>query len=161
LNLLQPSGVSWKEDFNVLAFYGLGSIVLLIVSREINDRLILYSLDNDTEVVGRKNTAVAEVRGSAYMEAAVVVSGGVFKVDAGIVNALLWFVIGQAVLAVLDNIYSLGAPGMQKALASQDLACAFSLGGFLISGGLVLGSAISGESYGWTQDLIDVGYYLG
>src|SRR5437870_11831442 len=42
LNLLHPSGVSWKEDFNVLAFYGLVSIILLIVAREINDRLILY-----------------------------------------------------------------------------------------------------------------------
>src|SRR5215813_774278 len=66
LNLLQPSGVSWKEDFNVLAFYGLISIVLLIVSREINDRLILYSVHNDTEVIGRKNTAVAVVEGSSY-----------------------------------------------------------------------------------------------
>src|SRR5437879_4525300 len=41
LNLLQPSGVSLKEDFNVLAFYGLISVALLVISREVNDKLIL------------------------------------------------------------------------------------------------------------------------
>src|SRR5205085_10278863 len=38
LNLLQPSGANWKEDFDILAFYGLLSIVLLIIAREVNDK---------------------------------------------------------------------------------------------------------------------------
>ena len=74
---------------------------------------------------------------------------------------MIWFLVGQCVLVVLDNIYSIAVPGLQEALASQDLACALSLGGFLLAGGMALGAAISGESFGWTQDAIDVAYFLG
>src|SRR6516225_11014502 len=59
LNLLEPSGAGLREDFNVVAFYGLVSIVLLIISREVNDKLILFSFSNDAEVIGKKNVAIA------------------------------------------------------------------------------------------------------
>lgn len=61
---------------------------------------------------------------------------------------------------MLDNIYNIAAPGIQEALAAQNLAAAFSLGGFLVAGGLALGAAIAGESYGWVQDSLDVAYFL-
>jgi uncharacterized membrane protein YjfL (UPF0719 family) len=160
LNLLQPSGAGLKEDFNILAFYGLFSIVLLIIAREVNDRFILYKLSNDAEVIGKKNTSVAVVEGASYLGTAFIVSGTFSNVDAGIGAALVWFAVGQCVLVVLDNIYSIAAPGMQQALAAQNMACALSLGGFLLAGGMALGAAISGESYGWVQDGIDVAYFL-
>jgi uncharacterized membrane protein YjfL (UPF0719 family) len=160
LNLLHASGVSLKEDFNVLAFYGLISVVLLIIAREVNDKLILYKFSNDAEVIGKKNTSVAIIEGASYLGTAFIVSGAFSNVDNGIGAALIWFVIGQCILVVLDNVYSLGAPGIQDALAAQNIACAFSLGGFLLAGGLALGSAISGESYGWVQDGVDVAYFL-
>jgi len=160
LNLLQPSDVGLKEDFNILAFYGLISIVLLIIAREVNDKLILYKFSNDAEVIGKKNTSVAVIEGASYLGTAFIISGAFSNVDSGIGAALIWFVIGQCILVVLDNIYSLGAPGIQDALAAQNIACAFSLGGFLLAGGIALGSAISGESHGWAQDSIDVAYFL-
>jgi uncharacterized membrane protein YjfL (UPF0719 family) len=160
LNLLQASDSGLKEDFNILAFYGLISIVLLIISREVNDRLILYKFSNDAEVIGKKNTSVALIEGASYLATAFIISGAFSNVDNGIGTALVWFVVGQAILVVLDNIYSLGAPGIQDALAAQNIACAFSLGGFLLAGGMALGAAISGESYGWVQDGIDVAYFL-
>ena len=160
IGLLEPSGAGLRQDFDVVAFYGLISIVLLIISREVNDKLILYKFSNDAEVIGKKNTSVAIVEGASYLGTAFIVSGAFANVDAGIGASLIWFVVGQCVLVVLDNIYALVAPGVQEALAAQNLACAFSLGGFLVSGGIALGSAISGESYGWAQDSIDVGYFL-
>src|SRR5438552_12007353 len=161
LNLLEPSGVDLKQDFDVIAFYGLISIVLLLIAREVNDKLILYKFSNDAEVIGKKNTSVAIIEGASYLGTAFIVSGAFSNVDAGIGPALIWFVVGQCVLVVLDNIYSIAVPGLQEALASQDLACALSLGGFLLAGGMALGAAISGESFGWTQDAIDVAYFLG
>jgi uncharacterized membrane protein YjfL (UPF0719 family) len=157
LNLLQPSGTGLKEDFNILAFYGLVSVVLLIVAREVNDRFILYKFSNDAEVIGKKNTSVAVVEGASYLGTAFIVSGAFSNIDAGIGAALIWFVVGQCVLVVL---YTIAAPGIQEALASQNIACALSLGGFLLAGGMALGSAISGESYGWIQDAVDVAYFL-
>jgi uncharacterized membrane protein YjfL (UPF0719 family) len=160
IGLLEPSGAGLRQDLDVVAFYGLISIVLLIISREVNDKLILYKFSNDAEVIGKKNTSVAIVEGASYLGTAFIVSGAFANVDAGIGASLIWFAVGQCVLVVLDNIYGLVAPGLQEALAAQNLACAFSLGGFLVSGGIALGSAISGQSYGWAQDGIDVGYFL-
>src|SRR5262252_9331175 len=65
LNLLQPAADGFRENFNVVAFYGLVSIVLLVVSREINDKLILFSFSWDAEVIGKKNVAFAVVEGSS------------------------------------------------------------------------------------------------
>jgi uncharacterized membrane protein YjfL (UPF0719 family) len=159
-NLLVPSGGGLRQDFDIVAFYGLVSVLLLVISREVNDRLILYKFNNDAEVIGKKNSAIAVVEGCSYLGIAFVTSGAFSNVDAGIGAALIWFVVGQCVLVVLDNIYSIAAPGIQDALGAQNLAAAFSLGGFLVAGGLALGAAISGESYGWVQDAIDVGYFL-
>jgi uncharacterized membrane protein YjfL (UPF0719 family) len=160
VNLLEPSGSGLKQDFDIVAFYGLVSILLLIIARELNDRLILYKLNNDAEVIGKKNTSIAIVEGSSYLGTAFITSGALSNVDAGIGAALVWFAVGQCVLVVLDNIYSIAAPGIQDALAAQNIAAAISLGGFLVAGGLALGSAIAGESYGWVQDSLDVGYFL-
>src|SRR5437667_5745206 len=160
LNLLEPSGVDLKQDFDVIAFYGLISIVLLLIAREVNDKLILYKFSNDAEVIGKKNTSVAIIEGASYLGTAFIVSGAFSNVDAGIGPALIWFVAGQCVLVLLDNIYSIAAPGVQEALSTQNMACAFSLGGFLVAGGLALGAAISGESFGWVQDSLDVAYFL-
>lgn len=160
LNLLQPSGAGLREDLNVVAFYGLVSIVLLIISREVNDKLILFSFSNDAEVIGKKNAAIAVVEGSSYLGTGFIVAGAFSNVESGIGAAFIWFAIGLALMAILDNIYALAVPGLQEALASQDLACALSLGGFLVSGGMALGAAISGESLGWAQDAIDVAYFL-
>ena len=160
LKLLEPSGNGPRQDFDIVAFYGLVSILLLVIAREVNDRLILYKFSNDAEVIGKKNTAIALVEGSSYLGTAFITSGAFSNVDSGIGAALVWFAVGQCVLVVLDNIYNIAAPGIQEALAAQNLAAAFSLGGFLVAGGLALGAAIAGESYGWVQDSLDVAYFL-
>jgi uncharacterized membrane protein YjfL (UPF0719 family) len=159
-NLLVPSGGGLRQDFDIVAFYGLVSILLLVIAREVNDRLILYKFNNDAEVIGKKNSSIAVVEGCSYLGTAFITSGAFSNVEAGIGAALIWFVVGQCVLVVLDNIYSIAAPGIQDALGAQNLAAAFSLGGFLVAGGLALGAAISGESFGWVQDGTDVGYFL-
>jgi uncharacterized membrane protein YjfL (UPF0719 family) len=161
LNLLHPSGVSLREDFNVVAFYGLVSVVLLVLAREVNDKLILYRFHNDTEVIGKKNSSVALIEGASYVGTAFIISGAFSNVESGIGAAFIWFLAGQTVLVVLDNIYSIAVPGLQEAIASQDSAVALSLAGFLVSGGMALGAAIAGESNGWVQDGIDVAYFLG
>src|SRR5215471_3423551 len=107
LNLLQPSGAGFREDFNVVGFYGLVSILLLVITREVNDKLILFSFDNDAEVIGNKNVAIAVVEGASYLGTAFIVSGAFSNVESGIGAAFIWFGAGLGVLAILDNIYGL------------------------------------------------------
>jgi len=127
----------------------------------VNDKLILYKFHNDTEVIGKKNSSVALIEGASYVGTAFIISGAFSNVESGIGAAFVWFLAGQAVLVVLDNIYSIAVPGLQEAIASQDSAVALSLAGFLVSGGMALGAAVAGESNGFVQDGIDVMYFLG
>ncbi len=163
LGLVHPSGVGWQEDLNIIAGYGLLAIGLLIVSRWVNDFLIVYDFSNNKEVVGKKNTAVAIVEGATYRATAFIMSGALAGWHGGFKVAMIWFGIGQLFLVVLNLIYRICVRGnIGDALAdARNNACAFSVGGFLLSGGIALGAAISGPFISWSSDLAGVGKYVG
>ena len=63
-------------------------------------------------------------------------------------------------LVLLALVYRAVAHGTDKALDDHNLAVAISLGAFLLSGGMVCGTVISGPSTGWRNDLLIVAAYL-
>lgn len=136
------------------------SIVLLYVSRFLNDWFILYHFSNNREVVQQKNIAVALVEGATYLASAYVIAGAFMDWENGLWLAALWFAIGQLLLIVLAFIYRLVARGIDDQLDQQNLAVGVALGGFLLSGGIVCGAVISGPSRGWQQDITVVLVYL-
>ncbi len=164
LGIIHPSGVGWKEDLNIIAGYGLLAVGLLIVSRWVNDYLILFDFRNNKEVLEEKNTAVAIVEGATYLATAFIMAGALAGWHGGFWIALSWFGIGQGFLIVLGLLYRVcfaGIGKVGKAIDTHNDACALSFGGFLLSGGIALGAAISGPFTGWTSDLTGVGMYIG
>lgn len=161
LGIIHPSGIGWKEDLNIIAGYGLLAIGLLIVSRWINDLFILFDFRNNKEVLVEKNIAVAIVEGATYLATAFVMAGALAGWHGGFWIALIWFGIGQLFLVLLGLIYRLFAKRVGQALDTHNNACAISFGGFLLSGGIALGAAISGPFISWTSDLTGVGLYIG
>jgi hypothetical protein len=162
LGILHPSGVSWQADLNLIAQFGLLAIGLLVVSRWVNDIFLLYDFNNNKEVLTEKNTAVAIVEGATYLATAFIMVGALAGWEGGVLVSLIWFVIGQFFLVVLGLLYSLwrGKKAVHNELDIHNNACAFSMAGFMLSGGLALGAAISGPFTGWSKDLKDVVIYL-
>jgi len=136
------------------------SVVLIYLSRLLNEWFILYHFSNNREVIDEKNVAVALVEGATYLASAYVIAGAFLDWENGLWLAALWFVIGQLLLIVLAFVYRLVARGTDEQLDQQNLAVGVSLGGFLLSGGIVCGAVISGPSRGWQQDLTVVLVYL-
>lgn len=161
-HIVHPSGVSFGEDLNLLVKYGLLVMVLLLVSRRVNDRFILSVFDNNKEVVGEKNVSVATVEGATYLATAMILSGALIEMQAGhYLSAFLWCGLGQVFLVLLYRLYVLFNRVVSDALDNHKMAPALALGGFLFAGGMMLGAAIGGPSHGFVQDIFDSAMYIG
>ncbi|MDP2937277.1 MAG: DUF350 domain-containing protein [Dehalococcoidia bacterium] len=159
--VVEPSKADLWLELGAIARYSLAVIIALVVSRYINDHLILYGFDNNREVIQNRNTAVATVEGATYLATAFVISGSITGLSDDATLAVLWFLIGQALLIILSLIYRRVIPGIFEALANRNQACAFSFSGLLVSSGMALGVAVSGQSHGWLNDASAVASYLG
>ena len=135
------------------------AILLIYLSRLLNDWFILYRFDNNREVVQEKNIAVAVVEGATYMASAFIIAGSFYDWEAGLGLAIVWFLIGQILLILLASAYRALSRDTDSQLDEHNLAVGLSLGSFLLSGGIVCGAAISGPSNGWRQDLFVVSAY--
>jgi len=140
--------------------HALLAVLLIYLSRYLNDWLILYHFSNNHEVVQEKNVAVAVVEGATYLASAYVIAGAFYDWENGLLIALVWFLIGQLLLIVLAALYRLAGRAVDSALDDKNLAVAISLGSFLLSGGMVCGAVISGPSQGWRHDILIVSVYL-
>jgi len=150
-------GDSGAADFTL---HALLATLLIYISRFFNDWFILYHFSNNREVVQEKNVAVALIEGATYMASAYVIGGAFYDWQSGLLNSLLWFIIGQLLLAILALLYRAVARGTDKALDDQNFAVGISLGAFLLAGGMVCGTVISGPSTGWRNDILIVAAYL-
>ena len=151
-----------QGDFGAWLFtqHALLAVILIYLSRYLNDWLILYHISNNREVVQEKNVAVAVVEGATYLASAYVIAGAFYDWENGLWIALVWFFIGQVMLILLALLYRVAGKGVDAALDEQNLAVGISLASFLLSGGMVCGAVISGPSQGWRSDMITIALYL-
>ncbi len=142
------------------ALHALLAALLIHLSRYLNDWLILYDFNNNREVIQEQNVAVSIVEGATYLASAYVISGAFYDWESGLWIAVIWFSIGQLLLIVLALLYRAVTRGVAEALDNQNTAIGISLGGFLLSGGIVCGAVISGPSRGWQHDFVVVITYI-
>jgi uncharacterized membrane protein YjfL (UPF0719 family) len=142
------------------ALHALLAALLIHLSRYLNDWLILYDFNNNREVIQEQNVAVSIVEGATYLASAYVISGAFYDWESGLWIAVIWFAIGQLLLIVLALLYRAVTRGVAEALDNQNTAIGISLGGFLLSGGIVCGAVISGPSRGWQHDFLVVITYI-
>jgi len=151
-----------QGDSGVIEFalHALLAALLIHLSRYLNDWLILYDFNNNREVIQEQNVAVSIVEGATYLASAYVISGAFYDWESGLWIAVIWFSIGQLLLIVLALLYRAVTRGVAEALDNQNTAIGISLGGFLLSGGIVCGAVISGPSRGWQHDFVVVITYI-
>ena len=134
--------------------------MLIYISRFLNDWFILYHFSHNREVVQEKNIAVALVEGATYIASAYVIGGAFYDWENGPWTALLWFFIGQLLLVFLALLYRAVAQAPTKPSTIRISPSAISLSAFLLAGGMICGTVISGPSAGWRNDLLVVAAYL-
>lgn len=136
------------------------AFVALVLSRYVNDRVILHMVDNNKAVVQEKNLAVAIVEFSTYCATGAIFAGGISSPGHSLLAAIAWFVVGQAILVGLAYGYYRLFPQIYDEITKGNEACALSLAGVLLSGGIVVGALIHGKPDNIVIDLIRLGFGL-
>lgn len=154
-----PSPALHETALSLLAWAAV-AVVLLAASRYVNDLLILYAFDNNREVVGAGNVAVAIVEGCTYLATAAIAAGASGYGEASLLTMLVWFAIGQALLVLLAQVYRRIMPDVDAALDEGNGAAALSMGGLLLACGMAVGGAVSGPSVGWPDDALATAEFL-
>lgn len=161
------SGGFWV-DFIQLLVDGLIIIGLLFSSRFINDFIMMGHLVNDQECIkefsladGRTvtgNTALGMVEAGMYIATGFILngslSGGGGTFFQAVFSALVFFILGQAVLLIFGLLYEVITPfNVREEIKKNNLAAGMGLSGILIALGIILMSSLSGPFTGWASDL--------
>lgn len=155
--ILSPGPASFWGRTAFIAAAGIASIILMRLSLVINNRLILSKFDNLEEIERDHNMGVAfvEVGGclaTGFIIYAVMTSQSMSMTDK-LIDGLVYWSIGQALLVLGMRIFDKTIPYDPHAELQNNNNPAVGLvyGGFLLSLGLVLMTAINGA----TSNIID------
>lgn len=157
--VIQPAD-SAGDNLLAVVKYGPPIVAVLAVAYFVNAIIMLHTIANNDEVVGRGNVAVAIVEGASFIATAFISSATLVGLETNLGEALLWLLIGQVGLVLLTYLYHRLVPQTYDALKQDNVACALSLGGLLVAMGLTLAAAISGPSTTWWKDLGGAGLEL-
>lgn len=161
-------------DLIQLAVDGLIITGFLFSSRFINDYIMMGHMDNDAECVKEftladgstvtGNTALGMVEASMYIATGFILngslSGGGGTFFQSLASAVVFFVLGQAVLLAFGFIYELVTPfNVREEIKKNNLAAGIGLGGILVALGIILMSSLSGPFTGWITDLAGFAVY--
>ncbi|PSQ92265.1 MAG: hypothetical protein BRD57_03025 [Proteobacteria bacterium SW_6_67_9] len=128
-----------QTDAVVVFGYTLGGIVLLLVSRWVNDRLILRGFSAQREVIEDQNPGTGAVLFGSYVASALVVAGAVHGEGGGPLTALAFWALGQVALVAFTWLYDLLTPySLLDEIEQDNVAAGVGLGGALVAIGLIV-----------------------
>lgn len=141
-------------DLLLSGSYALGGILLLNLSRFINDKCLLYKFSNVEEIVEDCNAGTGAVQFGTYMASGLVIAGAVHGTGGGWYTMLVFYALGQAVLVAFTFIYNLITPyDIHDEIEKDNVAAGTALGGALSAVGLILLHASKGNFISWQENL--------
>lgn len=144
------------SDLLCFTGYALLGIVLLNISRVINDRFILYQFSNVKEIVTDQNAGTGAVEFGSYVASGLVVAGSIHGEGGGIHTALAFFVLSQLVLVLFSKVYNLFIPfDVHAEIERDNVAAGVAFGGTLVALGIILLKGAMGDFISWQYNLTD------
>lgn len=146
-------------DLLVVGGYGLGGIVLLLLARLVNDRLILRGFSARHELIDDQNPGTGAVLFGSYVASALIVAGSIQGEGGGPHTALAFYALGQVALIAFTWLYDWLAPySLLDEIEKDNVAAGVGFGGALIAIGIIVMRAVSGDFAGWSADLQYLGW---
>ena len=151
--LMGPSQGIGLDLLNV-GGYSVGGIVLLNLSRLINDKCILYKFSNFKEIIEDRNVGTGAVQFGSYVASGLIVAGAIHGEGGGPLSVLVFFAVGQVVLVIFTQIYNLVTPfDIHEDVENDNAAAGVAFGGALVAIGIVLMHASAGSFVDWGTNL--------
>lgn len=151
--LLGPSA-GWVDDLIDILFYGLASVLLLNLSRFINDKIILYKFDNEKEIIQDRNVGTGVIEAGNHIAAGLIVYGAISGEGGDLITAAVFWILGQAILVVASFIYNLITPfDIHAEIEKDNVAVGVAFAGALVAIGNVIRIGLEGDFVSWAVNL--------
>jgi uncharacterized membrane protein YjfL (UPF0719 family) len=144
------------KDLLYVGGYSLLGIVLLNVSRIINDKVILRKFCNVKEIIEDKNAGVGAVQMGSYVASALMIAGAISGQGGGFLTATAFFFLGQVALLIMAGIYNfIISYDLHEELEKDNVSAGIGFAGTLVAIGVILLSSLSGNFISWTENLTE------
>ncbi len=159
--MLGPSQ-SLLVDLGNIAAYSVAGILLLNLARVINDKLVLSKFSTLKEIIEDKNPGTGVVQGAAYLATGLIMAGSLHGQGGGPLTAIVFFVVGQLALIIFAFIYNKLTPySIHEEIEKDNTAAGLGFAGGIISIGIIMMEAVSGDFTGWVENLTPIVYNVG
>jgi uncharacterized membrane protein YjfL (UPF0719 family) len=147
-----------EMDLLLVGGYTTGGIGLLLLSRFINDKLILRGFSTQRELIEDRNPGTGVVLFGSYVASALIVAGSIHGQGGGPHTALAFYALGQVALVAFTWIYNLLTPySLLDEIERDNFAAGIGFAGALIAIGIIIMRAVSGDFAGWAVNLQSLG----
>jgi len=141
------SGKGFYFDLLDTIVWGIIGILLLQVSRFINDKLLLYQFDNIKELVQDRNIGTGAVEGGTYIGTALLImaaiSGEGTGFIEGIISTLLFFICGQIAFVAFGRLYQkITCFDIHEEIEKDNVSAGIAFGLTLVAMGILLSGFI-------------------
>jgi uncharacterized membrane protein YjfL (UPF0719 family) len=144
------------DDIGKFIGYAVLGILLLNISRFINDKFLLRKFCNVKELIDEQNVGAGAVEFGAYIASGLVVAGSIHGEGGGVHTALAFFVLSQVALIVFTFLYDLITPfDVHDEIEKGNVAAGVAFGGTLAALGVILLKGTVGDFIGWRYNLIN------
>ncbi|MHC1726581.1 MAG: DUF350 domain-containing protein [Syntrophobacteraceae bacterium] len=149
------------KDINGFLQAGAFMMAALYISFQVNDRIILWRVNND-QAVKEGNLSLGIVEFASYIGSGIIMHGSFSGEGGGIVAAAVFFLLAQAALVAAFFLYELITPrkiGVEIE-ERRNKAQGIDVAGMLVAFAIVLRASIAGPFTGWLPGLQGFGIYF-
>lgn len=146
-----------QQDLISVSLYSLVGIMLLNLSRFINDKLILRKFCNSNQIIKEHNVGVASVQFGSYFATGLIAAAAIIGEGGGMLTFIVFFILGQLSLILFSMIYKLFIGyDIYEELGKKNISAGVAFGGTLIALGIVVTNGVFGNFIGWKESLLDL-----
>jgi len=145
-----------ENDLIDIGIYGLLAIILLNLSRLVNDGLILHGFKIRDELIDDQNAGTGVVVAASYIATGLVIFGAVSGEIGGIVTTVIFWALGQLALVLAGLMYEWITPySIHDEIEKDNVAAGVAFAGALVGIGIIVFHASAGDFISWTINLQD------
>ncbi|MEM6803401.1 MAG: DUF350 domain-containing protein [Bacteroidota bacterium] len=141
-------------DLGLSIGIAVAGIFLLHAARFVNRKAILTEFSVDKELIKDQNPGTGVVEAASYVASGLIIAGALHGEGSNLLISLVFFVIGQLCLILFARVYARLTPySVHDEIERDNLAAGLGFAGGLISIGIIVMQAVSGNFSGWVEDL--------
>ena len=143
-----------EADLIDVLIYGPLAIVLMNLSRIINDKLILHGFSIRDEIIRDQNVGTGVVVCASYIATGLIIFGAVSGVLGGVVTSIVFWILGQLALVLAGLVYNWITPyDIHGEIEKDNVAAGVAFAGALVGIGNIVRHAVEGDFISWAMEL--------